>query len=202
MTSDLPESGGTARNGAADEPPAPVAALSGASGAEIQAVMAAFARRRIAEGVRVIGVVEEADCGDGPCGGLFLRDLGDGRRISISQNLGRESTACNLDPGGLAEACGLVQAAIAAGADLVILSKFGKVEVDRHGLVEAFQDAIAADLPVVTAVAPALAAAWSAFAGPLSVTVAADADALDAWWAGQPRARAVAGRAPERAVAE
>ncbi|MFD2183032.1 DUF2478 domain-containing protein [Rhodoplanes azumiensis] len=202
MTSDLAEPGAPGRGGAADEPPAPVAALSGASGAEIQAVMAAFARRRIGEGVRVVGVVEEAECGDGPCGGRFLRDLSDGRRIPISQNLGRESTACNLDPGGLAEACGLVQAAITAGADLVILSKFGKVEVDRRGLVEAFQDAVAADLPVVTAVAPAVAAAWSAFAGPLAVTVAAEADALDAWWAGQRRTCAVARAAPEPAAAE
>ncbi|MDC7786062.1 DUF2478 domain-containing protein [Rhodoplanes sp. TEM] len=175
---------------AESDPPVPVAALTGATSAEIQRLLLDFAVRRAREGVRVVGVIEEATCSDGVCGSLVLRDLAGTRRIPISQNLGRESTACNLDSSGLAEACGLVQAAIAAGADLVILSKFGKVEADRHGLVEAFQDAIAAELPVVTSVAPPLAAAWAAFAGPLSAPVAADAAALEAWWTAQVRARA------------
>lgn len=164
------------------EPPAPVAALSGATTAEIQRVLAAFAERRRSEGFRIAGVVEESEgCAEG-CERLTLRCLTTGERVSISQNLGRESTACNLDSSGLAAACGLVQAAIAAGADLVILSKFGKIEADRHGLTEAFQAAIAAELPVVTSVAPTLAEPWDAFAGPLAVAVSADDAALDAWW--------------------
>ncbi|MTW14763.1 DUF2478 domain-containing protein [Rhodoplanes serenus] len=161
---------------------APIAAVSGAAGSVVQAVLASFAARRAAEGLRVVGLVEEAVCGNGTCDGLFLRDLTDGRRVSISQDLGPGSTACNLDPGGLAAACALAQAAIAAGADLVILSKFGKQEADRRGLTEAFQAAIAADLPVVTAVAPPLADAWAAFAGPLATPVTADAEALEVWW--------------------
>lgn len=174
---------------AGDASPAPVAALGGASGAEIQRLLADFAARRAGEGLRVAGVIEETACADGACGSLVLRDLAGAGRIPISQDLGPGSTACNLDPGGLAAACGLVQAAIAAGADLVILSKFGKVEADRHGLVEAFQDAIAAELPVVTSVAPPLAEAWAAFAGPLSAPVAATSAALEAWWDAQARAR-------------
>jgi hypothetical protein len=167
----------------------PIAAVGGADSSVVQPLLAEFAARRAREGVRVVGVVEEPAPEGGDCA-LLLRDLATSLRIAISQNLGPGSTACNLDPGGLAAACGLVQAAIAAGADLVILSKFGKVEAERHGLTEAFQAAIAADLPIVTAVAPPLAEAWAAFAGPLSVPVAAEADALEAWWRRQVRARA------------
>lgn len=171
--------------------PIPIAAVGGADSSVVQPLLAEFAARRAREGVRVVGVVEEP-CPDGGECSLFLRDLATSLRIAISQNLGPGSTACNLDSGGLAAACGLVQTAIAAGADLVILSKFGKVEANRHGLTEAFQAAIAADLPIVTAVAPLLAEAWAAFAGPLSVPVAADADALDAWWRRHARAKAAA----------
>ncbi|NVO15183.1 MAG: DUF2478 domain-containing protein [Rhodoplanes sp.] len=179
----------------ADEPggagPIPIAAVGGARSSVIQPLLAEFAARRSREGMRVVGVVEEP-CPDGGDCALFLRDLATSLRIAISQNLGPGSTACNLDAGGLAAACGLVQTAIAAGADLVVLSKFGKVEADRHGLTEAFQAAIAADLPIVTAVAPSLAEAWTAFAGPLSVPVAAEAEALEAWWSRQARAKAAA----------
>jgi hypothetical protein len=173
-----------------EDGPFPIAAVGGAPGSVVQRVLAEFAARRAREGFRVAGVIEEADPDGSACGAVMLCDLAGTVRVPITQNLGAGSTACNLDPSGLAAGCAAVQQAIAEGADLVVLSKFGKIEAERHGLTEAFQAAIAADLPVVTSVAPPLAAAWAAFAGALSVRLAADADALDAWWATQAPARA------------
>ena len=60
--------------------------------------------------------------------------------------------------------------AIARGADLVILSKFSNLE------------AVAAGLPVATAVSSAVAEAWRDFVGPLSEYVLADLGSLDGWW--------------------
>lgn len=113
-----------------------------------------------------------------------MRNLSTGAIISISQNLGHGSTACNLDPSGLIEACAAVERTIAAGADLVILSKFGKLEADRGGLSDAFCAAIGAGLPILTAVSPAMTQAWHLFAGPLSQFIPADARVVDAWWSG------------------
>ncbi|MBK9081734.1 MAG: DUF2478 domain-containing protein [Rhizobiales bacterium] len=160
-----------------------ILALHGASGAAVQAMLAAFAARRRAEGVAVAGVVEIADAG-GPfeCSSLTLRDVATGDDIPISQDLGAGSTSCNLDAGGLAAACGRIEAAVASGAQLVVLSKFGKQETLNGGLVAAFASAIAAGVPIATSVAPSLAAAWARFAADLAQSARAEPQALEDWW--------------------
>ena len=105
----------------------PILALQGASSTVIQSQLAGFAARMQAQRLRVVGVVEvSGDRSANACGKLALRDLSTGAMIAISQDLGSGSTACNLDPRGLTEACAAVERAIDWGADLVILSKFGK----------------------------------------------------------------------------
>jgi hypothetical protein len=160
-----------------------IAALQGTSSAQIQALLSNFATRVALKGHEVAGVVElVAARPNGGCRTFSLRDLSTGAIISISQNLGPGSTACNLDTSGLAQACAAVERAIALGPDVVILSKFGKQEAERGGLADAFRAAVAAGLPVVTAVSPSVAEAWRTFAGPLSEYVLADLGSLDAWW--------------------
>lgn len=162
-----------------------IAALQGASSAMIQTLLDNFALRAFRQGYKIAGVIELASGeSGGACGGRVVRDLSTGTVMSISQNLGRGSTACNLDPSGLIEACAAVERAIAAGADLAVLSKFGKLEADRGGLNGAFRAAIGAGLPILTAVSPAMTAAWHLFAGPLAQFIPADAGAIDAWWSG------------------
>jgi hypothetical protein len=163
--------------------PRRIAALHGAPSAAIQEVLQGFARKLSRDGLRVAGVIEIADCKpSGGCKSLRVQDLTSGETFSISQDLGPGSTACNLDPSGLARACGKVEQAISRGADLVILSKFGKLEAARSGLSDAFRAAMFADIPVVTAVPAAVADEWERFAGPLSQFVDAKAEALEAWW--------------------
>ena len=161
----------------------PIAALQGAASAVAQGLLMDFAARLTARGLKVAGIVEiAADCGAGGCGGLLVRDLATGATIPISQDLGPGSTACNLDPRGLAEACAAVERAIAAGADVVVLSKFGKLEAARGGLSDAFRAAFAAELPIATAVSPALAQDWLAFAGDCSEFVNIGTGSLEDWW--------------------
>jgi hypothetical protein len=163
------------------------------AGAEKQALLLRFVARRRGEGLRVAGVVELA----GPdhasaCGALDLLDLATGARIPISQDLGPGSTACNLDPGGVAMACAAAQRAIEAGADLVVLSKFGKLEAGHGGLCDAFAAAMEAETPVLTTLKPLMRVDWSAFAGPLSDELAPSLDALETWWSGLAMASAAA----------
>ncbi len=179
-------------NLAAISPAARIAAIVGVAGSTRQTLLADFVEKRREQGLRVAGIIEVAqDAEGGACGALSVLDLTTGARISISQNLGSGSTACNLDPGGLVEACAAAQRAIAAGADLVVLSKFGKVEAARGGLCDAFGAAIEAELPIVTTVSPVMRGDWARFAGALSADVAASADALEQWWSELPRAAVV-----------
>ncbi|MDR3461043.1 MAG: DUF2478 domain-containing protein [Beijerinckiaceae bacterium] len=160
-----------------------IIALQGAESAAIQRLLAKFAARRKHEGIRVAGAVEVVSEGDGgSCGSLALTNLSDGAIIRISQDLGPGSTSCNIDPAGLAEACAAVERDIARGADLVVLSKFGKQEAARGGLGDAFRASIEAGLPVVTAVSPAMAEPWQSFAGGLSAFIQAEEARLEAWW--------------------
>jgi hypothetical protein len=71
---------------------------------------------------------------------------------------------------------------IAAGCDLVVLSKFGRLEADGGGLRDAFAAALEAGVPVLTSVSPVYTDKWQAFATPLFTVLPPDADRVDAWW--------------------
>jgi len=158
-----------------------IVALQGASSSIIQAQLADIAGKLRSRGLRVVGLVENASSGPNPCKTMELRSLDDGRVFSISQNLGPGSQACNLHSEGLALACAAVEQSIAKGADVAILSKFGKQEAQGGGLIDAFGASIAAGVPIVTSVSPALMTEWRRFAGDLSECVSADDAKLDSW---------------------
>jgi len=162
-----------------------IAALRGATSHELQRTLSVFARELQRQGFRVAGLIEESACGAGACKSFRVKDIASGTTISISQNLGAGSQACNVDAGGLALACGRVEAAIHRGVDVVVLSKFGKLEASRSGLCDAFRAAILADIPVVTAVSRPVCRDWDCFAGELSEYVEADIGALASWWRAQ-----------------
>jgi hypothetical protein len=76
------------------------------------------------------------------------------------------STACRLDERGMLAATESVRRDISAGCDLVLLSKFGKLEASGAGLLNAFEPAIDSHIPVLTSVYPAYEQAWPKFAPP------------------------------------
>ncbi|EJW13192.1 hypothetical protein A33M_0351 [Rhodovulum sp. PH10] len=182
----------------------PIAAILGGPGTGAADRLAAFARRRQAEGVPLAGVILPPDDGsrqpggghhhhhghghgdhgghDGcGCGGALL-DLTTGEIIGIHQNLGPGSEACSLDTQRLAGACAGVEREIAAGAKLVVLARFGGQEAERGGLMAAFQAAVSAGVPVACVVTPKAMPAWEKFAGELAVLLPAEAEALEVWW--------------------
>ena len=133
--------------------------------------------------VRIAGVVSE-DHGllDRSCNAGFLRSIASGDEFSIYQDLGTGSQACHLDPYGVTAATAAIQRDIAAGCDLVVLNKFGKLEAAGAGLLDAFAMAVAARIPVLTSVSPAFEAAWTRFAAPLFEFLPADSAAIEYWW--------------------
>ncbi|MFZ1110177.1 MAG: DUF2478 domain-containing protein [Rhodomicrobium sp.] len=160
-----------------------LAALHGASSFEIQNLLARFAERRLRDGIRVAGVTEIAEAvPKGACRSLALREIGTGAQFPIAQDLGPGSAACNLDTNGLAAACARVLSAIEGGADVVVLSKFGKIEASGGGLLDCFAAAAGAGLPCVAGVSPALAAPFAEWAGDFCEWVEASDGALEAWW--------------------
>ncbi|PZQ18000.1 MAG: hypothetical protein DI565_04605 [Ancylobacter novellus] len=162
-----------------------IVALRGAAGFVVQARLAAFAKARAAEGLRVAGCVEEFSGSEGAgCAGRALRDVATGRRRLIGQELGSGSLACHLDAEGVTQACQDALEAIDRGCDLLILAKFGKLEAARSGLVDAFAAAVERHIPIVTSVAPQFADLWDVYSGGLATYAEPSRTVLESWWLG------------------
>lgn len=73
--------------------------------------------------------------------------------IRISQSLGSGSTGCRLDAGALEMAAARVSARL-AGAELLILPKFGRQEAIGRGFRSVIAQAVAQDVPVLLHVPP------------------------------------------------
>ena len=159
-----------------------IAVVQGAESAEVQELLRAFAGKLRAS-VRLAGVLAEDHSLPGrACSAGYLRSLANDQRFAIFQDLGPGSSGCHLDGAGVSLAAEAVRRDIAAGCDLVMLSKFGKLEADGSGLRDAFSAAIDAGVPVLTSVSPVLQDSWRRFASPLFVMVPAESDSVEAWW--------------------
>jgi Protein of unknown function (DUF2478) len=91
-------------------------------------------------------------------------------------------TGCRLDPDRLAGLATRLAAAIEAGADLVIINRFGRSEAAGKGLIELIPQALDADIPVLIAVPEQRFAAWIRFSEGMNVRLACRREALDRWW--------------------
>lgn len=142
-----------------------------------------LAERLSAGGARLCGTVQiNTECaGGGPCD-MDVRVLPDGPVLRISQSLGAGARGCRLDPEALERAVGLVTARLGAGADLLIVNKFGKQEAEGRGFRDAIAEALARDVPVLVGLNGANLAAFQSFAEGLATQLPPDVDALEDWF--------------------
>ena len=158
-----------------------VAVVKGAPSAVIQNLLRELAERWQPD-IRIAGVIEEPHgLADRKCNAGYLRSITSGTLYPIFQDLGPGAEACHLEGAGAVSATEAIERDIAAGCDLVMLSKFGKLEASRDGLSGAFTAAIDAGLPVLTSVSPAFEQAWETFAAPLFHVLPADSNEIEAW---------------------
>lgn len=127
--------------------------------------MQALARLLAARGLRLGGAVQ-VNSGGGDCTcDMELSVLGaETAPIRISQALGPGSRGCRLDPDALERAVALALSAL-AGADLVLVNKFGKQESLGRGFRELIAESLGQGIPVLTAVAPDYLPAFLDFTG-------------------------------------
>jgi hypothetical protein len=159
-----------------------IAVIQGAPSSEVQTLFRSLVDRW-QPFARIAGVIaEEHGLPDRACTAGYLRSLTSGERFQIFQDRGPGAKGCQLAGAGALSAAEAVRRDIAAGCDLVVLSKFGTLEKKGAGLRDAFTAAIEAGVPVLTSVSPAYMAAWETFAAPLSVVMSLDAEQIDGWW--------------------
>jgi hypothetical protein len=157
-----------------------IATIVGTDDADVQALLAKSVVHWRAAGANVVGLIAETHgLPDRTCRAGFLRDIVSGKPFSIFRETPPSHTSCHLDAAGVEAACAELLGQIPA-SDLVVLSKFGKLEAGQAGLASAFEAAIAAGKPVLTTVSGKHRDAWRAFA-PDAIYLDADAASLDRW---------------------
>lgn len=159
-----------------------LAAVQYSGGAEYDLLLARVAEQAAAQGLRLAGVVQINETYDALCAcDMTLRDLTTGREIGISQRLGKHSRGCRLDPAALEEAVGLAASGLAAGADALILNKFGKMEASGRGFRPLIGEAIERGAAVLVGINEANIEAWQAFAGDDAPMLPADEGTILRW---------------------
>lgn len=154
-------------------------------GGDIDGLVAQVAQTLRHRGVLLRGVLQTRPAGPDSCRcpAMDLHDIGTGRVFRISQPLGNGAQGCRLDAGALA-ACALhLEGEVARGADLLILNRFGRGDSEGRGLRDVMAAALAAGIPVLTALRPAYADAFAAFGGDLACELAMDAAVVLDWFA-------------------
>lgn len=161
--------------------PAPIGTVIGPDSFAIQHLFAAKAAEWRDAGLNVVGLIGEAHAlPDRSCTAGLLRDIVTGKSFLMYLETPPAHTSCHLDGEGVESACATLLDQIAE-SDLVVLSKFGKLEAQGGGLAAAFKAAIAAGVPVLTTVSEKHHEAWWKIA-PDAVRMRADKQAIEEWW--------------------
>jgi hypothetical protein len=132
------------------------------------------------KGLRVAGLIEETHgLPDRVCNAGVLRDIVTGKAYSIYRDTLPPGKTCHIDATGAERACTSVLDQI-GGCNLLVLSKFGKLEASGSGLFPAFAAALKAGVPLLTTVSPKHLSAWQSFA-PGAAALPADIAVLRVW---------------------
>lgn len=143
------------------------------------AILLEFAADLNARGFRAIGMVQTGQCADSSLSAVLLHS---GEKILLARDFDPAASGCRLEVDRLQNAGARIVDAMEAGADLLIVNRFGKRERDGNGLGCLIKQALEAEIPVVIAVSSHRFADWIKFAGGMSVKVACNRRALNAWW--------------------
>ncbi|MEW6644110.1 MAG: DUF2478 domain-containing protein [Pseudomonadota bacterium] len=169
-----------------------VAAVVYGDGDDPDAVLRGFALRLRSGGDRPVGLIQAGRRGAGrdDLRGVLLPS---GRRVGMwTARVGPHGG--RFDVAAFADAQMEIMAALDAGADVLILNRFGRQETAGGGLRELVIRAAQRDVPVVGAVAAWRFADWLRFVEGMSVKLPCEQGAVDLWWRGTRRSGD--GRAP------
>lgn len=159
-----------------------LAALQAPGRGETNRLLADLAAEARARGLRVVGTVQvnQTIAGTHHCD-MDVQVLPEGRILRISQSLGTGSRGCRLDPSVLEQAVQMTEAALEAGADLLIVNKFGKHEAEGRGFRDLIAAALMQGVPVIVGLNDLNAEAFAGFAGDVATMLPPDPAALSDW---------------------
>lgn len=148
----------------------PITVLIYEDGAEAARLLRALASHLSAVSLICCGFVQQDEVrADRPKCDMFLVDVASGDRLKISEDRGPMARGCRLDSAELVRALSVARQALAHGADVLFLNKYGKSESEGKGFRPLIADAIEREIPVVIAVPAKNVESWRAFAADLAM---------------------------------
>ncbi|SFJ38459.1 DUF2478 domain-containing protein [Celeribacter neptunius] len=149
---------------------------------ETDRLLEALAERLQAAGCHLAGAVQRNTerPGELRCR-MELTLLPGAETVLISQDLGAHATGCRLDPDGLQRAVHQAEQALEQGAELVLINKFGKQELEGRGFRLLIGTALSEDVPVLLGVNPKNLDGFLEFAGEMAEALPPKPEALFDW---------------------
>lgn len=134
-------------------------------------------------GLRLGGLVQVTigERGGNCAATIHVVDLRTQKAFDIWEDRGACAKGCRLDERGLADAEPAIMRAISDRVDLLIINRFGRAESLGRGLRTSFEAAIAADIPVLTAVRAPYDEAWQNFHDGMGSKLPCDVGQVTGW---------------------
>jgi len=153
-------------------------------GVAVDLLLAIFAERLGAQGVRVGGVLHTHRTEDhcGPHNPLQLRDVHTGRVIPLCTRAPDTRKGCLMDDTQLARAARTIDVALRERSELVFVSRFGKLELRGRGFAAQLAQAASWGCPLLTAVKRERVDDWLSFTRGLGLLLEPRLWLLSAWW--------------------
>ncbi|MBR0899005.1 DUF2478 domain-containing protein [Bradyrhizobium tropiciagri] len=130
-------------------------------------------------GVALAGIVQRRLGSTGHRCDMLLVNLATREQTSIFADRGRRSKGCQLNENAMLQVVAQIGQDLSQGPKLLVLNKFGKVEVERAGMRELIAQAVYDAVSVVIGVPRRNLAAWREFAGDLSIELHGSLDVHD-----------------------
>uniref|UniRef100_UPI003340D058 DUF2478 domain-containing protein n=1 Tax=Castellaniella defragrans TaxID=75697 RepID=UPI003340D058 len=164
--------------------PSPIAAIVHTGDGCADGPLLEFVRRLQSQGRVVRGLVASPENALADRSMRAIFDLENGDIYPISQDLGKESRACCLNPGALLAAGVVLRRAIDGGADLVVVNRFGTLEANGGGFSAEMLELMSRGRALLTIVSESYLDAWREFTGGMAVELPPDVGAMLEWFAG------------------
>ena len=166
-----------------DQTSTPLAAIHYTRGFDIDRLLIDVCAELSARGVRLGGLLQisTGERGGNCAASVHVVDLRTRRSFDIWQDRGPCARGCRLDEAGLAEAEVALREAIFDRVDLLVVNRFGRAESLGRGLRPYFEEALAADIPVLTAVRSPYDEDWNTFTSGMAISLTPASPVVVGW---------------------
>lgn len=167
----------------------PITAIVYSKGSDFERFLRDTTKAMADEGVRLAGLIQHSEPrSDRSKCDMYLKDLVSDKLYAISEDRGREARGCTLDADLLLAACEAVGKSLSDRTDLLVLSKFGKVEVEGGGFRSLIVRAMELSVPALIGVPEINLLPFREFAAGFSKEIALSD--LAGNWSAEPSIRA------------